>query len=785
MDHDTVNNCSGFKTVKPSIYVICIFIFSSLIGATVYLYINDLANEENIVNDNFNSLSNNLHETFSSNLLLQIDKFNGLAYSFASHGKFRNLNFDIYNIITKEVSNKENLFTTTYNPYILNSERTEFEDLWSQIYNKTVKITYINGTILPDQPFYIPVGLHNFGIPLEGVDSYTSPPRQHIIQKAINNQNSASGLPIPLPMAPLPERKRGIIVQSPGYNINGTLVCFLAYTIYTETFFSTLISLPNSNLDIYIYINNTPAYSTKEFIFNTPINNVRNFNQKIKEFNIPFFDNNLQLLVLTSSNFEDDFKDKSAIIVLVIGLILSFAFLISVVILIYSQNKHYEEKKKLVLEAINSSHEIILGYICHEFRNSINIIKTWLFVAQKNKNPPKNIEIASEACEQLVCVTDDILDIEKLIKGEFKITIKETNIESYLKKIIQNHLININNSVNVKLFINKQIKKIQILTDQIRLKQVLDNALSNSSKFTHQGEIDIYLDLINDELLNFQIMDSGIGIKNINLDIVFQPFTQGIKKTYLPNKTLTNYKNEDSSKTINLRKIMKSHQLNNNDNFELIYQYEGLKDSSYQSNIKGSGLGLPISRMLVRYLGGELFLETDHQRNMTRFQFVIPLHIKTIHQNDSNLDITELNNITTHNDENKTKQNISLFKNIRVLIVDDNINNLISTRLAFEKILGSKTEILEDGDLITDEILFRNDIILLDIHMKRSNGFDVCKEIRSKNFKGIICAFTGYASNNDTQSIEFKKAGFDLVITKPINITKFINWYQSYIDKNT
>ena len=157
-----------------------------------------------------------------------------------------------------------------------------------------------------------------------------------------------------------------------------------------------------------------------------------------------------------------------------------------------------------------------------------------------------------------------------------KINVKELNLNSALRNLHEQFSYKEHkNNIPKKLSIGLNDKDANIVTDGTKLIQILSNLISNSIKFTQQGQIDFGY-ILKDKFLEFYVKDSGIGISSEHIDKIFSRF----------------------------------------------YQVDGASSRQYG----GTGLGLSICKAYVELLGGRIWLNSKHGKG-TIFKFTIPYTI--------------------------------------------------------------------------------------------------------------------------------------------------------------
>lgn len=285
------------------------------------------------------------------------------------------------------------------------------------------------------------------------------------------------------------------------------------------------------------------------------------------------------------------------------------------------------------------------------------------------------------SAKYLLALVNDILKVYKFEENQVVLENNLFNLEDKLETIknsMENIALKHNNSIIV--IVDEKIPQF-IIGDSIRLSQIIMNLMSNSLKFTRNGEIEItaILKEVKDDsiYIEFKVRDTGIGIPKKFQDKVFEKFVQIDRK-----------------------------------------------EDDYQ----GTGLGLTIVKKLIDLFGGEISLESEENEGTT-FTFTIPF--------ESGEDkVTEfVNNIEV---------DLSKPKTYRILIVEDNKINQIVTKRLLEN-YKFICEIADDGYQAIELLeKYEFDAILMDINMPKINGFETTKLIRQRNYSLPIIAVTAF-----------------------------------------
>ncbi|MFP4025886.1 MAG: PAS domain-containing protein [Thiohalospira sp.] len=364
-----------------------------------------------------------------------------------------------------------------------------------------------------------------------------------------------------------------------------------------------------------------------------------------------------------------------------------------------------------------------LANMSHEIRTPMNGILGFSellrdpFISEKEKET--YIKIINSNGKQLLNLIDDIIDVAKIEVGQLKIKKNLSPINPILDEIyllFKQEQVRLNKE-KIAFILEKEEGNHHIYTDIIRLKQIINNLLSNSFKFTEKGFIKFGYQVIKHNgtgFYRFFIADSGIGISQEFESLIFERFAQ-------------------------------------------------IKTKLNQTQ-QGTGLGLSISKGLTELLGGEIWYESSNEG--TTFYFTIPIF------KESNVE-------TKNSFETETEVMMEKWTNLKILIVEDDEDNLEFLRRLLQK-NGAVVEVALTGEEAI-ECIQRDaniNIVLMDIRLPQMDGFETTQKIKALNPNIPVIAQTAYALYND-QEICLQK-GCDDYIAKPLNkdvLFKKINHY--------
>lgn len=348
--------------------------------------------------------------------------------------------------------------------------------------------------------------------------------------------------------------------------------------------------------------------------------------------------------------------------------------------LIIEKNKSERESEIKSSFVANISHEIrtpINGII-----GMINILNdTELSLEQK-----KSVYIIIESSGLLLSIINNVLDFSKIESGKMDIEYIDTDLPLLLNNLKITFSSLITDNIKINLQIDPDIPKI-IISDPIKLRQILSNLLNNAIKFTEYGSITCNV-ILKEEFIVFEIKDTGIGIPEESLNTLFQPFIQ--------------------------------------------------LDNSITRNYCGTGLGLSICKSLVELFKGEINIRSSFGIG-TLVYFKIPLITKV----NTEIPIKIQKRISDNNNSNN-KLIVIVEDNITNQIVTK--KTLEKLKYTNYVIYNNGKKLIESIDLLENIGL-----ILMDIHMPFMDGYKCTKVLRSNNITCPIIALTANAMSGEKE----------------------------------
>ncbi len=359
----------------------------------------------------------------------------------------------------------------------------------------------------------------------------------------------------------------------------------------------------------------------------------------------------------------------------------------ALVLLIIKANYLRATKKAEEADQLKSA---FLANMSHEIRTPMNSIIGFAQLLDEDKNTDKHadyLKIIMDNSHLLLRLIEDIIDISKIEAGQIEIHTAPTDIHRVLDDLYSSfkHVMHDSGKEGLNLTVSYAKPELSLVTDEVRFKQILSNLLTNAIKYTETGSIQFGY-APESGVIRFFVKDTGIGIRENEIDSIFQRFHKVEEKN--PDKLYS-----------------------------------------------GTGIGLPISRQLSELLGGKLWVESLHGQGSI-FHFTLP----DIQQKESKKSRPVSEGIDK--DPNWTGKTI--------LIVEDEDNSFEYLNAVLEKtgisILHAKDGTAA-VQMYNDHP--ETDLILMDILLPVMDGHQATRQIRQYNRDIPIIAQTALAMEGD------------------------------------
>ena len=380
------------------------------------------------------------------------------------------------------------------------------------------------------------------------------------------------------------------------------------------------------------------------------------------------------------------------------------------------------EAKAHEAEQASKMKTLFLANMSHEIRTPLNAIEGFSRVmceTDSQEERSKYMEIIESNNARLLTLINEILDLSRVESGEVAIKKTMTDLNEICKSLQNTFKFRCPEAV--QMVWNKPNMVVTLNTDANRLMQVFSNLISNALKHTSKGSITYGYRLISDgQEVEFFVSDTGSGIAPEDLEHIF--------KTYVS------------------------------------------KDAETMQN--GYGLGLPLSKIIVEKLGGNISVSSTLGEGST-FRFVLPFE-GTIGGVSRNSRVTT-NSRTIRVSTRTDVQNAPL-----ILVAEDEDNNfeLVKVVLSKRYRLIRAHNGIEAVTLCEDE---HPNLILMDIRMPDMNGLDATRIIKEVNRNIPIIALSAYAFDENIK--EAKEAGCDDFMAKPFRVEDLLDRIHKFLKK--
>ncbi len=395
------------------------------------------------------------------------------------------------------------------------------------------------------------------------------------------------------------------------------------------------------------------------------------------------------------------------------------------------QTEIYLKNAKIKAEEADILKSAFLANMSHEIRTPLNAIlgfsRLLTIPGIPDQQRQEYSEYITSSANNLLNLIRDIVDISKIEAGKMNIEKARCNVNKILRELKitfeKEKLRQSKNQIEINLNEAIEDEDFAILTDPFRFHQILINLIGNALKFTEYGYIEFGYIIINNNQLQFYVKDTGIGIPNDKIDLIFSRFGQ-----IIDNKI---------------------------------------------KNPGGTGLGLAITKHLVGRLGGKIWLESEIGIG-TIFSFTLPF-IKVEKQEYK----------TPVRKEEYDSYEIGKIKVLAV--EDDKINMILLEDTLRLNIDNIEIEKAYNGMEAIEKLKHENfDLIIMDIRMPLLNGYETTRKIRqefdSPKKDVPILGLSAHALKNEIE--EGEKIGMNDFLSKPIQTEELFSKIKKLIKKS-
>lgn len=417
-------------------------------------------------------------------------------------------------------------------------------------------------------------------------------------------------------------------------------------------------------------------------------------------------------------------------------------------ILILLNDITYKSKIRSLV-TVNEYKDRLLATISHDLRSPLSAISGFFEILKESISDKKCLKYISaglKSAKMLFFMINDLLDYSQISNQKLKLNLKEFYLNEILEEIISiiDYQVKKKN-IKFQINISNSISNIKLFGDPLRLQQILLNLLGNATKFTIKGFVLLNVNLedcpyhnFSHKNATFKVEDSGVGMKNENLQKIFDPFFK-------------------------------------------------IDENISNLNANGIGLGLVISQSLAKMMHEEGIKAQSEYGKGSKFEFSIPTvsqkMLNSIDENTS-INITSKNSYDFCSNSSKTLSlksikyiETNLAKNMSVLIVDDDPLNILVHK-TFLNSFGFKHDSAFNGleaifkieENAKKNIYFS--IAIMDCNMPLLDGFETAKKIQSLIEKQIIpnLPILGFTADNCEYTLKkLKNSGIKDYIFKPVS----------------
>jgi signal transduction histidine kinase/CheY-like chemotaxis protein/purine-cytosine permease-like protein len=367
------------------------------------------------------------------------------------------------------------------------------------------------------------------------------------------------------------------------------------------------------------------------------------------------------------------------------------------------------QRAREVAEAANLAKSRYVTGISHELRTPLNAILGYAQLLERDTSIPQprrdGIRIIRRSGEHLAALVDGLLDISKIEAGRIELYRDRVRLPEFLDQTVDMFQLSAATKGIGLVFTHEGRLPAIVRTDERRLRQILINLLSNAIKFTQRGQVSLRVRW-RDDLAEFDIEDTGIGIAPQDLERIFEPF-QRIENERAP--------------------------------------YEA-----------GVGLGLTITRLLTQIMGGEIRVESEPGRG-TRFNVRLMLSEARQSTIEDDRPVPE-----------QQAQGYA-GRPRRVMVADDDpVHRGLMEDLLLP--LGFLVFSAVDGpDCLRAAARIQPDLFLLDLALPGMNGWELARQLRHDGFVTAPIIMVSANAGELTQALSGNECHDD-VLAKPVSL---------------
>jgi len=412
------------------------------------------------------------------------------------------------------------------------------------------------------------------------------------------------------------------------------------------------------------------------------------------------------------------------------------------------------EEQHAAAVAANKAKSNFLSTMSHEIRTPMNAIIGITEVQLRHEDLTQDVMEAFEKIyssgDMLMSIINDILDLSKIESGKYELLEKNYEFSSMISDTVQLNLMRIGSKrVEFELNVEENIPVI-LFGDELRVKQILNNLLSNAFKYTESGKV-------------------ALSVVIDDADNAYGASETADKDLAAGGKVTLKFTVSDTGQGMSKEQIEK-----------LFDEYARFNQDTNNA-MEGTGLGMPITRNLINMMGGKIDVESEVGKGS----------VFNIYLRQGRIDSAVIGKETSENLRRFRIYNRAYLRNIqvsfepmpygRILIVDDVDTNIYVTKGLLLPYMLKEIDSANSGPDAIKKIKDGNvyDVIFMDHMMPGMDGIETVRQIRETGYKEPIVALTANAIGG--QADIFIKNDFNDFILKPIDMRQLNIIMNTYV----
>ena len=372
-----------------------------------------------------------------------------------------------------------------------------------------------------------------------------------------------------------------------------------------------------------------------------------------------------------------------------------------------------------------------LANMSHEIRTPINSVIGMNEMILRESTEPEIKSYAADvnsAAQSLLSIINDILDITKIEQGRIELSPVEYRLQKLIAEVY--NLVRfraLSKDLKFEVQADERLPSV-LFGDDMRLKQVLVNLVTNAVKYTHEGGVTFIIEPVDKDVIRFAVKDTGVGIQPENMDSLFNAF----------------------------------------------YRVDDARNRA----IEGTGLGLSITQSILERLDSRLCVQSVYGKG-SEFSFLLKQQV---------IDNTPIGELSLSLEEEDDEDIIGLFEapEAQILVVDDNEMNRRVMRQLLKRTKVNITEAANGMEAVERTRHQRFDIIFMDHMMPGIDGIEAMHRIRddinNPCFDVPMVALTANAVIGAKEM--YFNEGFDGFLPKPVDSKRLEKLVRALLDEN-